>query len=150
MKKTVAPISLAGSQLGEVRHVCAFFDSDDEEYRVLLPFIKDGFECGDKAVHIVNPAQHHDHLRRLAGIGIDSATFTTVPSMNAMLEPRMVAAKIHGPFTAVGWEHRLLRIAASSQGGLAIVAICPFSAGSLSVGSRKDGARKHWRTSAFR
>src|SRR5580692_2833142 len=72
MKKTVAPISLAASQLGEIRHVCAFFNSDDEEYRVLLPFIKDGFECGDKAVHIVDPAQHHNHLRRLAGIGIDT------------------------------------------------------------------------------
>ncbi len=74
MKKTVAPISLAGSQLGGVRHVCAFFNSDDEKYRVLLPFIKDGFECGDKAVHIVNPAQHHDHLRRMTGTGIDTAT----------------------------------------------------------------------------
>jgi len=31
MKKAVAPISLAGSKLGEVRHVCAFFNSDDEE-----------------------------------------------------------------------------------------------------------------------
>src|SRR5580700_7736666 len=72
MKNTVAPISLGGSQLDEVRHVCAFFNSGDEEYRVLLPFIKDGFECGDKAVHIVNPAQQHDHLRRLAGIGIDT------------------------------------------------------------------------------
>ena len=72
MKKTVAPISLAGSQLDEVRHVCAFFNSDEEKYRVLLPFIKDGFECGDKAVHIVNPAQHHDHLQRLATVGIDA------------------------------------------------------------------------------
>ncbi len=43
MKKTTAAISLAGSQLGDVRHVCAFFNNDDEEYRVLLPFIKDGF-----------------------------------------------------------------------------------------------------------
>ena len=34
-----APIPFAGSQLGEVRHVCAFFNSDDEEYRVLLPFM---------------------------------------------------------------------------------------------------------------
>ena len=40
MKKGAAPISLAGSQLGHTRHVCAFFNSDDEEYRVLLPFIK--------------------------------------------------------------------------------------------------------------
>jgi hypothetical protein len=72
MKRTVTPISLAGSQLDEVRHVCAFFNSDDEKYRVLLPFVKDGFECGDKAVHIVNPAQHHDHLQRLATVGIDA------------------------------------------------------------------------------
>jgi len=72
MKKTVAPISLAGSQLGEVRHVCAFFNSDDEKYRVLLPFVKDGFECGDKAVHILNSGQHHDHLQRLAAVGIDT------------------------------------------------------------------------------
>src|SRR5580698_258728 len=53
--------------------------------------------------------------------------------MNAMLEPRVVAAKIHGSFTAAGCEHRLLRIAPSSQGGLAIVPIRPFSAGSLGV-----------------
>jgi hypothetical protein len=74
MRKTVAPISLAGSQLGDVRHVCAFFNSADEEYRVLLPFIKDGFECGDKAVHVVNLGQHHNHLQRLAAAGIDTAT----------------------------------------------------------------------------
>jgi len=72
MKKVPAPISLAGSQLGETRHVCAFFNNDDEEYRVLLPFIKDGFECGDKAVHVVNPDQRCDHLQRLASVGIDS------------------------------------------------------------------------------
>ena len=72
MGKISAPITLAGSQLGQTRHVCAFFNSDEEEYRVLLPFIKDGFESGDKAIHVVNPNQHHDHLQRLAGIGIDS------------------------------------------------------------------------------
>jgi hypothetical protein len=71
--KATEPISLAGSQLGEVRHVCALFSSDDEEYRVLLPFIKEGFECGDKAVHVVNPDQRHDHLQRLTAAGIDHA-----------------------------------------------------------------------------
>src|SRR5438445_13816842 len=72
MKQISAPICLAGSQLGQTRHVCAFFNSDDEEYRVLLPFIGDGFERGDKAIHVVNANQHHDHLKRLPGIGIDS------------------------------------------------------------------------------
>jgi hypothetical protein len=72
MKKLTAPIPFAGSELGESRHVCAFFSSDDEEYGVLLPFIKDGFECGDKAVHVVNPDQHRGHLQRLAAAGIDT------------------------------------------------------------------------------
>src|SRR5579864_627474 len=74
MRKSSAPISLAGSRLGQPRHVCAFFTSAEEEYRVLLPFIKDGFECGDKAIHVVSPDQHRDHLQRLAGIGIDSTS----------------------------------------------------------------------------
>jgi hypothetical protein len=71
MKTFAAPIPFAGSQLREARHVCAFFNSDEEEYRVLLPFIKDGFECGDKAVHFVSLDQRRDHLRRLAAVGID-------------------------------------------------------------------------------
>jgi len=72
MRKDLAPVFLAGSQLGETLHVCAFFNSDDEEYRVLLPFIKEGFERGEKAIHIVRRDEHRDHLQRLAGIGIDS------------------------------------------------------------------------------
>lgn len=71
MSKTTAPISLAGSQLDKVRHVCAFFSSEDEEYRVLLPFIRNGLECGDKAVHVVNPHQREEHLQRLVAAGID-------------------------------------------------------------------------------
>jgi len=71
--KASAPIRFAGSQLDHVRHVCALFTSDEEEYRVLLPFIKDGFERGDKAVHVVNPEQRLDHLQRLAAAGIDPA-----------------------------------------------------------------------------
>src|ERR1700678_1573865 len=73
MKSVSAPISLAGSQLRETRHVCAFFNNDEEEYRVLLPFIKDGLTSGDKAVHVLNPEQHQDHLQRLTAAGINPA-----------------------------------------------------------------------------
>jgi hypothetical protein len=69
--RTAAPISFAGSHLAETRHVCAFFNSEEEEYRVLLPFIKDGFECGHKAVHVVNAHQRSDHMKRLMAAGID-------------------------------------------------------------------------------
>jgi hypothetical protein len=72
--KSTPPIAFAGSQLAENRHVCAFFNNDEEEYRVLLPFIKDGFESGHKAVHVVNPDQRSEHLRRLSETGIDFQT----------------------------------------------------------------------------
>jgi len=71
MKTGPSPISLAGSQLGETRHVCAFFNNSEEEYRILLPFIKDGLKSGDKAVHVLNPDQRQDHLQRLTAAGVD-------------------------------------------------------------------------------
>jgi hypothetical protein len=71
MKGSGQSISLAGSELTDVRHVCALFNSDEEEYRVLLPFIQDGFKCGDKAIHIVSPDQQADHIQRLSSAGID-------------------------------------------------------------------------------
>jgi len=73
MNRPLQPISLAGSQLGAVRHACAFFANDEEEYRVLLPFIREGLSCGDKAVHVINPEARQDHLQRLAEVGIDSS-----------------------------------------------------------------------------
>lgn len=74
MNRRAMPIPFAGSQLGDVRHVCAFFNSEDEEYRVLLPFIQDGFGCGDRAIHVVNPDQCQDHLQRLSAAGVDTAS----------------------------------------------------------------------------
>ena len=66
-------IRFAGSVLGAQRHVCAFFHSPDEEYRVLLPFIKEGFERGEKAFHIVDPELRDQHVQRLESAGIDVA-----------------------------------------------------------------------------
>lgn len=73
MSQTMEPVRLAGSVLSRSCHVCAFFHSKDEEYRVLMPFIKDGFEAGDKAFHIVDPKHQTDHLQRLEREGIDVA-----------------------------------------------------------------------------
>jgi hypothetical protein len=68
------PIRFAGSVLNAQRHVCAFFHAADEEYRVLLPFIKDGFDRGEKAFHIVDPSLRAEHRQRLAAAGIDVDT----------------------------------------------------------------------------
>ena len=64
-------VRCAGGSLGQHRHICAFFNSADEEHRVLRSFIKDGFARGDKAFHLVDPDLWDDHLRRLAEAGID-------------------------------------------------------------------------------
>jgi hypothetical protein len=62
---------IAPDTLGGNRHVCAFFNGMEEHYRVLRPFIKDGFDEGDRAFHLVDPERREDHLMRLAGAGID-------------------------------------------------------------------------------
>lgn len=64
-------VHLAGSVLDRSRHVCAFFHSRDEEYRVLLPFIREGFQQGHRAYHIVDPDHRAGHLGRLRAAGID-------------------------------------------------------------------------------
>ena len=68
---TASPVHLAGSVLDRKRHVCAFFHTKDEEYQVLLPFIREGFDHGDKAFHIVDPKHRGEHMKRLRSEGID-------------------------------------------------------------------------------
>lgn len=60
-----------GSTFGQHHHICAFFNSIDEQHRVLRPFIKDGFDRGEKAFHLVDPGLREEHLRRLAEAGIN-------------------------------------------------------------------------------
>ncbi len=71
--ETDQPIRIGGTILGADRHICAFFKSHDDQYRVLLPFIKDGLNSGEKAVHIVNPMRRDEHVRQLRSAGIDVA-----------------------------------------------------------------------------
>ena len=71
MHKNDGAIHLAGTTLDRYRHVCAFFHTRDEEYKILLPFIKEGIKRHEKAFHIVDPALRHDHLHRLEEAGID-------------------------------------------------------------------------------
>src|SRR5215471_10373759 len=86
------PIRLAGSVLDKQRHVCAFFHSREEEYRVLLPFIKDGFDRGEKAFQIVDSNLREQHLNRLTTAGID-----------------VVSAEESGQFELVDWENTYLK-----------------------------------------
>ena len=86
------PIRFAGSTLGSYRHICAFFHTADEEYRVLLPFIKEGLERGERAFHIVDPRLRDEHVGRLESVGVDAG-----------------AAQQSGQFELRNWEDAYLR-----------------------------------------
>jgi len=66
-------VNLAGREIGCSCHACAFFHTEDQFYKVLLPFIREGFTAGDRAVHIVDPAKRERHLHALTSAGIDAA-----------------------------------------------------------------------------
>jgi hypothetical protein len=90
--KASEPIPFAGSVLDAQRHVCAFFHTADEEYRVLLPFIKDGFDQGEKAFHIVDPKLREEHRLRLMSTGIN-----------------VEKAEMNGQFELCNWADAYLR-----------------------------------------
>jgi hypothetical protein len=64
-------LSLAGTEL-EYFHVCAFFNSRDEEYAVMSPFYKEAVDQGEQNLHIVNPVHIDNHRHRLNGADIDT------------------------------------------------------------------------------
>ncbi len=73
LSSAATPIHFAGSEFGDQRHVCAFFHNSEETYHALLPFIKEGFDCNDRAFHVVDPDRRKEHFQRLESIGIDTA-----------------------------------------------------------------------------
>src|SRR5690348_4192083 len=64
-------IHVGGRTLEGVRHICAFFHTKEEEYAVLLDFIKEGIERKDRGVHITNAKDHDSHRARLKKEGVD-------------------------------------------------------------------------------
>ena len=92
MNRTHKSVRLFGEDLPESPHVCAFFRTSDERYRVLMPFIREGMEQGDKALHIVNPSLRSHHTQRMSEAGIDAAR-----------------AEVDGQLEIIGWYDGPLR-----------------------------------------
>lgn len=67
-------VRLGGSSLTHSTHACAFFNSSEEEYRVMLPFAKEGFDAHDRLVHVVDKARRGERLERLQLAGVDVVT----------------------------------------------------------------------------
>jgi hypothetical protein len=64
-------VTLAGSALKRRCHACAFFHDREEEYRLLLPFVREEFEQRDKIFQIVDGRHRDERLRRIGALGID-------------------------------------------------------------------------------
>jgi hypothetical protein len=64
-------VEIAGTPLDRYFHVCAFFDSRDQEYSVLESYYKEGLSNGEKTLHIVDATLRDDHRDRLARMGVD-------------------------------------------------------------------------------
>ena len=71
MPTSLRTVRLAGEELDEHRHVAALVDGPHEADDLLLPFIVEGFEPGDRAFHIVDPELRDRHVERLRESGID-------------------------------------------------------------------------------
>src|SRR6266481_2071641 len=92
MSGTRKSVRLFGENLHEGMHVCTFFRTSEERYRVLMPFIREGMEQGDRAFHIVNPSHRNEHAERIAEAGIDT-----------------VRAEAEGQLEVIGWDEAPLR-----------------------------------------
>jgi len=115
-------VTLAGSALKHRCHACAFFHDTEEEYRLLLPFVKEGFGQGDKIFQIVDGRHRDERRRRIGSLGVD-----------------VDAAERSGQVEVRTWENAYLREGRFDQDAmLALVAEV------LGRGRQKFGLTRLW------
>ena len=73
MEATGPVIKIGQSEFCCPCHACAFFNSRDEEYELLLPFSKSGAEAGERLFQVVDKTHVVERRKRLAETGIDVA-----------------------------------------------------------------------------
>ena len=64
MKKQQS-VTLCGETLTGPLHICAFFDSREEQYEILLPWLKEGINNKEEVLTILERNLHADHCARL-------------------------------------------------------------------------------------
>lgn len=64
------PLTICGETLHAPIHICAFFDSREEQYEVILPYMKEGLDNQEKVINILESNGYHDHCERVSEAGI--------------------------------------------------------------------------------
>lgn len=65
--------SVFGESLSAPMHICGFFDSKEQQYEVILPYILEGLENNEKVVNILDGTLHTEHCKCLSNHGIPLA-----------------------------------------------------------------------------
>lgn len=76
MSTSPSAISLAGEDLRGHRHVCALVEGPAGADRLLLPFIIEGLERGERVISVVDPGVRDACLEHLGAGGVDVAAAT--------------------------------------------------------------------------
>jgi hypothetical protein len=63
-------VHLCGEHLPRPGHVCAFFDSREQEYSVVLPYLREGVLAGEDVLNVLDADRLDDHRSRLAAADI--------------------------------------------------------------------------------
>ena len=62
---TLSPVTVCGRMLPRSTHICAFFDSAEQEYDCLVPYFAEGLAQGEQVVTIRDAAKMAGHKRAL-------------------------------------------------------------------------------------
>lgn len=65
------PITLCGQRLNGPRHLCAFFDSREDQYAAFLPYFREGLENQEQVVYILDRSRNSEAKHQLTEFGID-------------------------------------------------------------------------------
>jgi hypothetical protein len=132
MDKQNRSVTLAGATVKHRCHACAFFQNAEEEYRLLLPFVKEGFEQRDKIFQIVDRRHRDERLRRIGTLGID------VP-----------AAERSGQIEVRPWENAHLREGCFDQYAMLALVEEVLSRGKEAFGLTRFWANMEWSLEDF-
>ncbi len=67
---TTRSIRLCGQDIHQPGHICAFFDSREEEYATLVPYLRDGISEGENVVNVLDASRMPEHRQRLEDAGM--------------------------------------------------------------------------------
>jgi hypothetical protein len=79
----LSDVTVAGRKLHHF-HIAAFFRSREEEYEVLRSYIREGIDAGEKAIHICDPNQKHEHLKHLETMGVPISDCTRTGQLEVL------------------------------------------------------------------